>query len=447
MNQRIFNNKRSHGFSCRGVLFTMIIASSTILSGCMSTTPSLGGSSGNTITGGAGGANSENANSALERCESTLGTISLFEDRSLPWWGDYRRRYPDLGSTMPVVRTMIQQSNCFIIVERGATLEALNRERQLMQSGQLRSTTNIGGGQMVGADYTLSPSIQFSAKGTGGLKGIAGGLFGSFGSAIGGGLSKNEAATTLLLIDNRSGVQVSSAVGSAGNYDFDLFGGFFAGIGAGAKGFSNSPEGKIITAAFADSYNQMVMALRNYKPQQVEGGLGTGGLLTVDGQANATSGAGLIPVSTQSTAPVYVETISNSRVTTNSDFNARINSYDEDALEDYYERLKSAAETLAGMAEMGSVGGKTVGGMDFEAAMRAAFNMISSQIEGASIELEAWPPAARAEGWRVLGSRIERYTQMFNKNRDRALAANTLDPDVTATLQDIRLLSKEDFLR
>ena len=36
-----------------------------------------------------------------------------------------------------------------------------------------------------------------------------------------------------------------------------------------------------ITAAFADSYNQMVRALRNYRAQTVEGGLGKGGRLGV----------------------------------------------------------------------------------------------------------------------------------------------------------------------
>jgi hypothetical protein len=37
-------------------------------------------------------------------------------------------------------------------------------------------------------------------------------------------------------------------------------------------------------AAFMDSYNQMVKALRTYKAQTVQGqGLGTGGRLSVDG--------------------------------------------------------------------------------------------------------------------------------------------------------------------
>ncbi len=432
-------------FKFKTCFFASVFASSVILTGCMSTDPTLGGSSGNTITGGAGGANSENANNALEQCESPLGTVGMFEDRSLPWWGDYRQRYPDLGSTTPVIRTMIQQSNCFVIVERGAAMDAMNRERQLMQAGQLRSGSNIGGGQMVSADFTLSPSIQFSAKGTGGLKAIAGGLFGSFGSVLGGGLSKNEAATTLLLIDNRSGVQVSSSVGSAGNYDFDIFGGFFAGFAAGASAYSNSPEGKIITAAFADSYNQMVMALRNYKPQKVEGGLGKGGKLNVDGQVDATGSGGAIDVPQARLEPVYIDNRNSSTLITN-DFQGRIDAYDERALEDYYDHLKNAAEALSGIAEMGSAGGTSVGGMDFKTTMKAAVNMFSSQLEGAAIELEAWPVSAKAEGWRILGSRIERYTTMFYKNRDKALASEELDPDIRNVLADIRLMSKDDFL-
>jgi len=37
----------------------------------------------------------------------------------------------------------------------------------------------------------------------------------------------------------------------------------------------------VIAAAFANSYNNMVKALRNYKAQTVEGGLGKGGKLKV----------------------------------------------------------------------------------------------------------------------------------------------------------------------
>ena len=235
----------------------------------------------NTVSGAAGGANTENKNTALESCSEPLGTMSVFEDRTLPWWNVYASRYPQLGSTIPVIRTMIQQSNCFVVVERGRAMQAMSTERELMNSGEMRSGSNFGKGQMVAADYTMNPSIQFSAKGTGGVGGLLGGLVGSTVGVIAGGLKKNEASTTLLLIDNRSGVQISAAVGNAKNYDFNLFGGFFGGAVGGAGGFTNTPEGKIIAASFADSYNNMVKALRNYKAQTVKGGLGKGGKLKV----------------------------------------------------------------------------------------------------------------------------------------------------------------------
>jgi hypothetical protein len=57
-----------------------------------------------------------------------------------------------------------------------------------------------------------------------------------------------------------------------------MFGG---GVGGGAGGYTNTPEGKVLAAAFADSFNQMIRALRNYKAQQVKGGLGKGGNLKV----------------------------------------------------------------------------------------------------------------------------------------------------------------------
>ena len=39
------------------------------------------------------------------------------------------------------------------------------------------------------------------------------------------------------------------------------------------------PEGKVIVAAFLDSYSGIVKAVQNYKAQSVKGGLGTGGNL------------------------------------------------------------------------------------------------------------------------------------------------------------------------
>lgn len=256
------------------------------LVGCNATMPTMGGGSGNTVTGAAAGGASAGANSALESCPSTLGTLAVTEDQRAHWWHDYYRRYPTLGSTVPVLRMMIQQSNCFVVVERGRAMNNMMEERALQDSGELRAGSSFGKGQLVAADYAMSPSIQFSAKGTGGIGGAVGGLFGGSAgrvlSAVAGGVKSNEAATTLLLVDNRSGVQVSSAVGSAKNFDYKFFGaGWGGGVAGAGGGFTNTPEGKVITAAFADSYNQMVKALRGYRAQTVQGGLGKGGKLNV----------------------------------------------------------------------------------------------------------------------------------------------------------------------
>lgn len=251
-----------------------------LLTGCLATAPKMGEDKG-TVSGAAGGATAEGAKSNLEKCDETLGTLTLVEDQQAPWWFQLRER--QLGSTIPVLRLMIQQSNCFVVVERGRAFQNMERERALMQSGETRAGSNFGQGQIVAADYTLSPEIQFSGK-TGGGGGFAGG--GVIGLAVGiaGQISKNEASTTLLLVDNRSGVQISAAEGTAKNFDFGIFGAGWGGGGVGGGGaYANTPQGKVITAAFADSFNQMVKALRNYKAQTVKGGLGAGGRLGVSG--------------------------------------------------------------------------------------------------------------------------------------------------------------------
>jgi curli biogenesis system outer membrane secretion channel CsgG len=265
------------------------LAAALGLAGCMATTPEIGGGSKGPVTGAAGGASAENANSQLERCDQSLGTLAVAEDQAAPWYA-YLRNYK-LGSTVPVLRMMIQQSNCFVVVERGGAMANINTERALQQSGEMRAGSNFGKGQMVAADYTMSPSIQFSQN-TGGVGGSLGGISRGLGviGAIAGGIKTNEASTTLIMIDNRSGVQLAAAEGTAKNTDFNLFGGAFGGSAGGAAGgYSSTPEGKIIVAAFADSYNQLVRAVRNYRAQTVRGGLGTGGALGVQGGSTPAS--------------------------------------------------------------------------------------------------------------------------------------------------------------
>jgi len=68
--------------------------------------------------------------------------------------------------------------------------------------------------------------------------------------------------------------------------DFGVVGGLIgSSAGGGLGGYSNTPQGKVIAAAFTDAYNQMVRAVKAYTPQAATGpkGMGTGGALKIDG--------------------------------------------------------------------------------------------------------------------------------------------------------------------
>ncbi|MDD2894043.1 MAG: CsgG/HfaB family protein [Halothiobacillaceae bacterium] len=252
-----------------------------LLSGCASTME-VGNESAKTVaTGSAGGATSQGESTQLEKCPKPMGTIAVEEDTSAAWSGILTGQM-HLGSTAPVLNLMIQQSNCFVVVNRGRGMNQVMGERALRDTGEMRATSNFGKGQIVSADYALIPSVTFSNNNAGGAGMALGGLLGPIGAVIGGSLNYKEASTLLTLVDNRSSVQLAAAEGSAQNTDFGAIGGLFGGAGGGlGGGYSNTAEGKVIVAAFMDSYNNIVRAVRQYKAQEVEGGLGTGGQLGV----------------------------------------------------------------------------------------------------------------------------------------------------------------------
>lgn len=269
---------------------TLVAATTAmLLSGCETTDMKMGNADAKTVaTGAAAGGSSTNTNSALEKCAAPLGTVSLIENQSAGWYTILTREYK-LPPTSNLLRLLIQQSNCFVVVERSAAgMNAMNRERALQQSGEIRQGSNFGKGQVVSSDYGLSPEIVFSQNDAGGMAAGIGGLFGSGGRALAGlaGNTKTrEASAMLTLIDNRSGVQVAASEGSASKTDWGGFGTLLgSSAGGGISGYSNTAQGKVVAAAFMDAYNQMVVALRNYKAQTVQGqGLGGGGRLGVDG--------------------------------------------------------------------------------------------------------------------------------------------------------------------
>ena len=223
------------------------------------------GAGGGEIQGAAGTGGADGAAGDLEHCPKPMGAVAVVEPQDFVIQA--LSRY-SLQSPVGLIRLMIQQSNCFIVVERGAGMQNVMQERDLMNAGQLRQQSNIGGGQMVVADYVLTPAVVFSEDNSGGIGGGIGGLFGGAGGRVlgmlAGGLKFKEAQTSMLLSDSRSGVQVAAAEGSAKKADLSLGAGLFgSGAGGALGGYGNTNEGKIITASLADNYNNIVRVVRN----------------------------------------------------------------------------------------------------------------------------------------------------------------------------------------
>src|SRR4051812_22284467 len=218
------------------------------------------GQGGSVVKGGAG-TDGSTGDKGLEHCDKPMGAMAVVEPQSEILSALTRYR---LSSPVGLIRMMIQQSSCFIVVERGVGMQNLMQERQLASGGEMRQGSNLGGGQMMAADFVMTPSVVFSENNAGGVGAAAGGLLGGKFAAVAGGLKFKEAQTSMLVADSRSGVQVAAAEGSTKKADLRLGGALFGGGGgASGGGYGNTNEGKIIAAAFMDNYNNIVRAVRN----------------------------------------------------------------------------------------------------------------------------------------------------------------------------------------
>ncbi len=239
---------------------TFLVAASARAQGVTQPKQGQGGS----VVRGAAGTEGSTGDSGLEHCDKPMGAVAVVEPQNEVLSALTRYR---LSSPVGLIRMMIQQSNCFIVVERGVAMQNLQQERELARAGQTRQNSNIGGGQMVAADFILTPSVVFSEGNAGGVGGAVGGILGRKSPVVGavaGGLKFKEAQTSMLLADSRSGVQVSAAEGSTKKADLRLGGALFGGgAGAAGGGYGNTNEGKIIAAAFMDNYNKVVQVVRN----------------------------------------------------------------------------------------------------------------------------------------------------------------------------------------
>jgi curli biogenesis system outer membrane secretion channel CsgG len=224
------------------------------------------GAGGSEVQGSAGVGGSQGDN-GLEKCDKPMGAIAVVEPQNevMAALGRYK-----LQSPSGLIRMMIQQSNCFIVVERGIGMRNMQQERALADAGELRAGSNMGGGQMVSADFVLTPAVVFSEDDAGGMGGalagagkMLGGKAGWMAGAVGGGVKFKEAQTSMLVSDTRTGVQVAAAEGSARKADLRLGAALFGGGALGAfGGYGNTNEGKMIASSFMDNYNAIVRSVR-----------------------------------------------------------------------------------------------------------------------------------------------------------------------------------------
>lgn len=193
-------------------------------------------------------------------CGKVLGTIALVDGDGQGW-----KAY-QLGAPSTLLKTFISKSGCFKLVNRGAGMEAIQREQALAGEGNLQRGSNVGGGQIKSADWLLVADVAGQNQNSGGsaVGAIAGGMLGSrFGGlgALAGGIktTKVEAQTVISLVNTRTSEEEYNIEGFAKKSDFSWGAGGFAGwAGAGGGAYASTDVGKVVGLAFLDAYRQLV---------------------------------------------------------------------------------------------------------------------------------------------------------------------------------------------
>lgn len=254
----------------------MIACMPFVMSGCVNTMTKLGGGT-SSVTGSAGSTNNsaKGETQTLIKCDKPLGVAALVEPQSNNGTATVTALSQlGLPSPVPMLRLMMSQSNCFQVVDRGAASKALEYERSLAKSGELESPDKVSGGQMVVADWIMTPNVitQDSNAGGKGIGALLGGLVPGLGAiaAIAGNISIKdlEAQTLLSLTSTKTGLQTAIAEGRAQKSDISFGGmgglgglGGLGGVGGGS--YQSTDIGKLVVAAFLDSHNKLVEQLRN----------------------------------------------------------------------------------------------------------------------------------------------------------------------------------------
>jgi curli biogenesis system outer membrane secretion channel CsgG len=198
-------------------------------------------------------------NADIPKCTKKLGTVAIVDGEGQGWL-----QY-ELGAPSTLIKTFVQRSGCFGLVNRGAGMAAAQAERALAAGGDLQRGSNVGGGQVKAADYVIQADIATSNSNSGGsgFGAIAGGIIGNrLGvGAIGIKNKKSEAQTVLALMNVRTSEEAAfEGFAKVSDLSFGLGGGWGFG-GAVGGGYENTDIGKVVSLSFLDAYRKLVTEL------------------------------------------------------------------------------------------------------------------------------------------------------------------------------------------
>src|SRR5687768_6358656 len=107
------------------------------------------GQGGSDVQGAAGTQGAQGAASDLEKCDKPMGAMAVVEPQDYVMGA--LARY-NLQSPVGLIRMMIQQSNCFIVVERGQGLQNMMQERAVAGGG-FGGYGNTNEGKIIAASF------------------------------------------------------------------------------------------------------------------------------------------------------------------------------------------------------------------------------------------------------------------------------------------------------
>lgn len=245
-----------------------LLVAPLLLSACQSTDMQIGASGIRTVPRDVSAAPADLLEGGTQRCASPLGTMVLAEGNAAAGL----RNDMHLPPSSVLMRSIVERSNCFVLIERpfasgdgfsGSRGRVVSEyERGRLPSTAVRPNLPPQAPPADAADYELVSDFAFRNDGdrTGGLRGALGGLInGRLSSAwngVNGSMQMREAQVQMTLVDRRTRALVAASDSRSTETDI-------AGLGGNLGGYTDSPQGKLISAAAVDAFNKLVTALRS----------------------------------------------------------------------------------------------------------------------------------------------------------------------------------------